>query len=705
MYLCIKLCILLYYVGTQAEVRLPPTITHVEQPQYFRDGKDVYMFCEAHGIPKPRFAWKHNGIVITKNDYMEFNPVLGNLTISNPTVREEGNYQCVAENKWGTSLSTVAPLVYARLDAFSEDTDLQTYNVKEGESVSVQCENMPKSRPDPIFSWYFKTIGTDKSETSQIKERDSLAIDVNGTLHLLNTKLADGHPGQVYLCGITNKELDKIVLGSETRITVEENTQASNTKPKLLMATHVVTEEIGKPVVLQCIFGGSPVPDIKWFSSSGEELTTDGVKYGVNKFGRQLTIKNVMEADEGSYSCVASNGEARANIKLNVTSPPIWTKTIISRHAVEGDDVTFNCKARSAVGERPVSMTEWYINGESLSLQKEAENGRQIELNPDQTTLTIKGVSRDRDIMCIQCRLSNSVGSVFKDGFLNVLKPIKIWSRPPSTIIYNQEEVVDFSINATTDPSRTIDRKWFLNNKVLVPYQTYFEYDSVTGTFLFNSTLVKPENLTAMMGLYTCQLSHQDQTVNVTFTFKINDTLIPPVVTPDSTSDPAKASSGIYIIAVMCGVLILVLAVVVILVLWKQRNPKAVYYLGAQEKKNFNLTPIDELETEELRMDTLNTLNESKLSVYSASHDAYASNTLNRSYDAYASNTLNRSYDAYASNTLNRSQDLYASNTLTQPQDPYASNILTRPQDPYASNTLTRPQHPCVSNTLPRPVM
>ncbi|KAK6166032.1 hypothetical protein SNE40_022820 [Patella caerulea] len=696
MYLCINFCILLYYVGTRAEVRLPPSITHVEQPQYFHDGKDVYMFCEAHGVPKPRFMWKRNGIVITKNDFMEFDPVLGNLTISNPTSREEGDYQCVAENKWGTSLSTVTPLVYVRLDPFSEVTEPKTYSVKEGESVSVRCENIPESRPGPIFSWYYKTIGTDKSETSQIKERDSLAIDVNGTLHLLNAKLDDGQPGQVYLCGITNKALDTIFLGSETRITVEENTQVSSTKPKLLTATHEVTEVIGKPVVLQCIFGGSPVPDIKWFSSSGVELVTDGVKYSVDKFGRQLTIKNVMEADEGSYSCVASNGEARANIKLNVTSPPIWTKTIISRHAVEGDDVTFNCKARSAVGERPVSITEWYINDEALNLQKEAENGRQIELNPDQTTLTIKEVSRDRDIMCIQCRLSNSVGSVFKDGFLNVLKPIKIWSRPPNTIIYNQEEVVDFSINATTDPSRTIDRKWFLNNNVLVPYQPYFEYDSVTGTFLFHPTLLKPENLEAMMGQYTCQLSHPDQTVNVTFTLKTNDTLAPPDVTTDSTSDPEKATSNIYIIAVMCGVLILAIAVVVIIVLWKQRNPKAVYNLGAEEKKNYNLTPIDELETEELRIDTLNTLYGSKHSVYSASHDAYASNTLNRSYDAYASNTLNRSYDAYASNTLNRSQDPYAGNTLNRSQGPYASNTLTKPQDPYASNTLTRPQHPYV---------
>ncbi|KAK6169297.1 hypothetical protein SNE40_020377 [Patella caerulea] len=566
------------------------------------------MFCEASGIPKPRFMWKRNGIVITKNEFMEFDPVLGNLKISNAIHRNGGDYQCIAENKWGTSMSNVAPLVYARLDSFSVDMNLQTYNVIEGESVSVKCDNIPESRPDPIFSWYLKTIGIDQSDASQIKENESIAIDVNGTLHLLNTKLKDSQPGQVYLCGITNKEHDTIVLGSETRITVEKNTQVSSTKLKLLAATHEVTGLIGKPVVLQCIFGGSSVPGIKWYSSSGVELVTDGMKYYVEKFGRQLTIQNVVEADEGSYLCVASNREARANIKLNVTSPPIWTQTIVSRHAVEGDDVIFNCKARSAIGERPVSMTEWYINGEALNLLKEAENGRQIELNPDQTSITIKGVSRDRDIMCIQCRLSNSVGSVFKDGFLNVLKPIKIWSRPPSTIIYNQEEIVDFSINASTDPSRTIDRKWFFNNNVLVPHQSYFEYDSVTGTFLFNTTLVKPENLEAMMGLYTCQLSHPDQTVNVTFTLKTNENSAPPVDTLDSTPDPVK-SSNIYIIAVICGVLILVLAVVVILVLWKQRNPKAVYNVGAQEK-NYNLTPIDELETEELRNDTSNSLDE-----------------------------------------------------------------------------------------------
>ena len=64
----------------------------------------------------------------------------------------------------------------------------------------------------------------------------------------------------------------------------------------------------GKEFRLWCIFGGTPLPAIKW-TRMGQPLPMDRITY--ENYGKTLVIKHVDFEDAGEYKCEASNGVGR----------------------------------------------------------------------------------------------------------------------------------------------------------------------------------------------------------------------------------------------------------------------------------------------------------------------------------------------------------------------------------------------------------
>jgi len=101
--------------------------------------------------------------------------------------------------------------------------------------------------------------------------------------------------------------------------------------PSILMPpvnfTYFVNET--DPVTFTCSATGIPPPEITWMKNGvpftntrvtlsdptmPELYSTDGGN--INFVSRNLTLDNTMDADSGTYTCVASNGNA---VTLNVT--------------------------------------------------------------------------------------------------------------------------------------------------------------------------------------------------------------------------------------------------------------------------------------------------------------------------------------------------------------------------------------------------
>ena len=73
---------------------------------------------------------------------------------------------------------------------------------------------------------------------------------------------------------------------------------------------------------LWCIYGGTPLPEIRWRKQGG------ALPWGrttFDNYGKTLVIKHVDFADAGDYTCEASNGVGLAkshSIELKVLAKP-----------------------------------------------------------------------------------------------------------------------------------------------------------------------------------------------------------------------------------------------------------------------------------------------------------------------------------------------------------------------------------------------
>ena len=59
----------------------------------------------------------------------------------------------------------------------------------------------------------------------------------------------------------------------------------------------------------------SPTPATSWSRSDG---TWDNSRYESSDFDTRLTIKNVIESDEGEYICTGKNDQSSAPNSINV---------------------------------------------------------------------------------------------------------------------------------------------------------------------------------------------------------------------------------------------------------------------------------------------------------------------------------------------------------------------------------------------------
>lgn len=69
-------------------------------------------------------------------------------------------------------------------------------------------------------------------------------------------------------------------------------------------------------------FGGTPTPQVEWFTSDTVVVNDSRKKKTVGKEAASLTIKKVVDDDAGEYTIKATNpvGDVEANVKLIIMS-------------------------------------------------------------------------------------------------------------------------------------------------------------------------------------------------------------------------------------------------------------------------------------------------------------------------------------------------------------------------------------------------
>ena len=170
-----------------------------------------------------------------------------------------------------------------------------------------------------------------------------------------------------------------------------------------------------------CIYGGTPLPEIRWRKQGGK-LPWGRTTY--DNYGKTLVIKHVDFEDAGDYTCEASNGVGLTqsySINLEVLARPKFLVEPQVQTAAEGESVSFECKADGI----PAPEYKWIHNGKDIS--KSDYNPNRI-ISPNM--ITIKNL-RKSDTGNYGCNATNDVGYVYKDVYVNVLAlPPEITSYP-----------------------------------------------------------------------------------------------------------------------------------------------------------------------------------------------------------------------------------------------------------------------------------
>ncbi|KAK8720533.1 hypothetical protein OTU49_013266, partial [Cherax quadricarinatus] len=292
-----------------------------------------------------------------------------------------------------------------------------------GEDVRLEC--IAFGYPVPMYNW--------TRRDGQLP-RGAQLLNYNRVLVLPKVEPSDIGD---YVCRAQNSKL------------AIENTISLSIQAKPSFTIRLHDQFIAKEADLmwECEAFGIPDVDYEWLRNS-EPLTFDSLS--VEERNRYeivdsvLKIKGVIEADEATYQCKATNqlgsSFSSAQLKVLKLAPTFRKKPLEAEmYASEGKNVTIVCNPEAA--PRPTFV--WRQNGLVIG------NGgrRRILRNGN---LIIDPVSRE-DEGNYTCNAENTYGSDTSSGRLIVLRKPEFYLSPPELITTSKGETINLECEAHTD--------------------------------------------------------------------------------------------------------------------------------------------------------------------------------------------------------------------------------------------------------------
>ncbi|XP_049962681.1 neuroglian [Schistocerca serialis cubense] len=440
-------------------IKQPPTdelLFQVAQQQNEND-KPFIIECEAEGEPAPKYRWIKNGKHFNWQAYdnrISQQPGRGTLVITSPRDEDLGQYQCFAENEWGTATSNSVFVRKAELNSFKDEPPISV-TAQEGDPFKLTC-HPPDGWPKPNVYWLIQN--NDGGIKSINNSR--MTLDPEGNLWFSNVTRQDASDDFMYACAATSFFRNEYKLGNRVMLNVEltGSSAAQNRHPPVKQYVTRKNEVAfrGKKVEMYCIFGGTPLPQIVWSKDGRSIQPSDRITQG--NYGKSLVIKHVNYNDSGAYTCEASNGVGGAqsySINLQVMAAPYFTVEPEIINAAEDETVTFRCEAEGV----PDPQIKWIHNGRPIS-EAPPNPRRKVTTN----SITIERLSK-KDTGNYGCNATNSHGYVYKDVYVNVLALPPEITEPPRS-----EQTVDgrtVTLLCRTFGAPKPQVKWIRNGKEL----------------------------------------------------------------------------------------------------------------------------------------------------------------------------------------------------------------------------------------------
>ncbi|XP_050425383.1 neuroglian isoform X2 [Adelges cooleyi] len=433
--LCTTALLCIYLATSTSITQSPPRI--VKQPavdellfqvasQQNENDKPFIIECEAEGEPAPKYRWMKNGKDYnwqTYDDRISQQPGRGSLTVTKPRDEDLGQYQCFADNPWGTATSKSVMVVKAELNAFKDEPEAYI-EAQEGEPFKLAC-HPPTGWPKPNVYWLIQN--TDGGIRSINNSR--MTLDPEGNMWFSNVTRFDTSDGFTYSCAATSVFRSEYKLGNPVNLNVIQ-TAGTALQNKYPPTQQYVTRRnevalLGKKAELFCIYGGTPLPETIWLKDGKPIQPNERVTSG--NYGKSLVIRKVMFEDKGKYTCEVSNGVGSPqsyNIELEVMAIPFFTVTPEFVEGAEGETAVIKCEASG----NPEPTIKWIHNGRPLA--EAPPNSRRFVTS---NTITITPLTKN-DTGNYGCNATNSLGYVYKDVYINVLALAPEITIPPKNV-------------------------------------------------------------------------------------------------------------------------------------------------------------------------------------------------------------------------------------------------------------------------------
>ncbi|KAM6962254.1 neuronal cell adhesion molecule a isoform 9-T9 [Tautogolabrus adspersus] len=256
--------------------------------------------CRVHGEPKPKITWFVNGVSLENAPEDHTRKVDDDTVIlSNVQSGSSAVYQCNASNEFGYLMANAFVNVLAEPPRVLTPSN-RVYQVISNNPALLHCASF--GSPIPVITWF-------KDSQTSIKNGDPYVIHENGTLEI---HVAQPLNSGKYTCIASNN------LGRKENhvyLEVKEPT-------RILKQPEYKVVQRGMSAAFECKVKHDPslIPTMTWLKDDGE--LPDDERFVVDT--DSLTIKDVKDGDEGTYTCIMNTtlDKDSASAMLTVVEKP-----------------------------------------------------------------------------------------------------------------------------------------------------------------------------------------------------------------------------------------------------------------------------------------------------------------------------------------------------------------------------------------------
>ncbi|XP_070784929.1 neuronal cell adhesion molecule-like isoform X2 [Enoplosus armatus] len=236
--------------------------------------------CRVNGEPKPKISWFVNGVSLENAPEDHSRKVDDDTVIlSNVQSGSSAVYQCNASNEFGYLMANAFVNVLAEAPRVLTPPN-RVYQVITNNPALLDCASF--GSPIPIITWF-------KDSQTSVKNGDPYVIHENGTLEI---HVAQPLNSGKYTCIATN---NLGIKENHVYLEVKEPT-------RILKQPEYKVVQRGMSAAFECKVKHDPslIPTMTWLKDNGE--LPDDERFEVDT--DSLTIKDVTDGDEGTYTCI-----------------------------------------------------------------------------------------------------------------------------------------------------------------------------------------------------------------------------------------------------------------------------------------------------------------------------------------------------------------------------------------------------------------